>query len=356
MVTEALARVGNRGGGAGSSATGGLSLGTMPDPDRLGPTGAHLVGEDFAWCSGQVIFVGGSEVAVIEEPHLLEVVRTDDVPSLAQVLEAVTAGVLAPAEAHQASNGGSNPRFGPIFDEPGAGDLPPSAVGTCAVVTDRPEVATAVTTALDGRGVTWATVPVGDLARGFGGAADALAAAAEVAGPLDAVVVALAGPPPATTSPTDWERVLAEHADLVDGIHADAGWARAAADHCAGAGRPLRLVTLTDAGTAGGRSRAQAAAQHARSAHRATDDRVAAFAVSVEAPPGDASPIGELVAHLLCSPEAVALAGAELVAGSGWFGLRSHPRPTGSITFGGPGVPSWLDATLRRAVGRGTSR
>jgi hypothetical protein len=196
--------------------------------------------------------------------------------------------------------------------------------------------------------VTCTTVAAGDVAPGFAGAADALAATAERAGPLDAVVVALAGPAPAAGSASEWEGILAEHAGIVEHIHADAGWARAVADHAAAAGRPVRLVTLTDAVTAGGRSRAQASAQHARAARRATDDRVAAFAVAVEGPQaGGAQPVGELVAHLVCSAEAAVLAGAELVAGPGWIGLRSHPRPSGSVTFGGPAIPDWLDATLR---------
>ncbi|MGH9086001.1 MAG: hypothetical protein ACRDYW_11145, partial [Acidimicrobiales bacterium] len=90
-------------------------------------------------------------------------------------------------------------------------------------------------------------------------------------------------------------------------------------------------------------------AQHARAARGATKDRVAAFAVSLEG--GTGRPVGELAAHLACSPEATALSGAELVAGEGWIGLRSHPRPGGSITFGGPDVPGWFDATLRRILG-----
>lgn len=358
MVTAALSGAGagtGTGGtrGSGSSTTGGLSLGSMPTPEQLGPVGAHLVGEDFSWCSGEVIFVGGSEVAVIDRPRLLEVVRADDVVSLAHVLDATTPGGLAVAEAHQVSNGGRNPRFGSIFDEP-AGDLPPAVASTCAMVTDRPEVAAAVTAALATRAVTCTSIPVGDLAAGFRGAAAALVSTAERVGPLDAVVVALAGRPPATGatgSTSEWERVLSEHAGIVDHLHADAGWARAAADYAVLADRPVRLVTLTDAVTAGGRSRAQASAQLARSARRATGDRVSAFAVSVEGPESrGGQPIGELVAHLLCSPEASALSGAELVAGPGWFGLRSHPRPSASITFGGPGVPDWLDGTLRSIV------
>ena len=45
------------------------------------------------------------------------------------------------------------------------------------------------------------------------------------------------------------------------------------------------------------------------------------------------------------------MAGAELVVGDCWLGLRSHPRPTGSITYGGPDLPDWLDGTLREVVG-----
>ncbi len=146
--------------------------------------------------------------------------------------------------------------------------------------------------------------------------------------------------------------MLAEHGGIVEHIHADAAWARAAADYAARAARPVQLVTLTDAATAGGRSRAQASAQLARAAAGSTQGRITAFAVSIEASETAAGqPAGELVAHLLGHAEATALAGAELVVGAGWLGLRSHPRPIGSITYGGPAVPDWLDATLRDVVG-----
>jgi hypothetical protein len=39
-----------------------------------------------------------------------------------------------------------------------------------------------------------------------------------------------------------------------------------------------------------------------------------------------------------------------LVLQSGWFGLRSHPRPMGSITFGGPGLPEWFDEAVREIL------
>jgi hypothetical protein len=166
------------------------------------------------------------------------------------------------------------------------------------------------------------------------------------------VVVAFAGHPSTTATAGDWEQVLAEHAGIVADIHTDAGWARAAADYAADRGRPVRLVTLTDATTTGGRSRAQASAQHARVAGSATEGRVTAFAVSIEAPVGVAAPAaGALAAHLIGHPEATALAGAELVVDDGWLGLRSHPRPTGSVAYGGPALPEWLDRTLRQIVG-----
>jgi hypothetical protein len=139
---------------------------------------------------------------------------------------------------------------------------------------------------------------------------------------------------------------------IVDQIHLDAGWGRAAADHAQRTEQPVRLVTLTDARTSGGRSRAQASAQLARIAASATHGRVAAFGAGVEAPPEvAATPAAELAAHLVQDPDAAALAGAELVIGPGWIGLRSHPRPVGSVVYGGPAVPDWLDATLREILG-----
>ena len=353
MVAAALRRAApSGGGGPRSPATGGLSLRALPEPHELGPLGAHLVAEELTWCRGQVIYGGGSEVAVIEAPRLLEVVRTDGTTALQHVLEAVTADVLAPAEAAQESTGGSNPRFGRIFEAPGGAALPPADVRTCAVVSDRPDVAGALTAALEARAVTCTPIPVGGVTPGFTGAADALSSADDRAGPLDAVVVALAGPSPAPGAGGGWERTLAEHGGVADGIRADAGWAQAAAGLAARTGRPLRLVTLTDATTAGGRSRAQASAQLARAARSGTDDRVTALPVGLEAPGASGpQPIGDIVAHLVCSPESRALSGAELAVGPGWLGLRSHPRPSGSITFGGPELPDWLDGTLRSMVG-----
>jgi NAD(P)-dependent dehydrogenase (short-subunit alcohol dehydrogenase family) len=347
MVAAAVERArqaGITGGG------GGLSLfKSMPGPEDLGPFGAHLVSDEFGWCTGRVFFAGGSEVSVVGEPTLLEVVRTDDVASLAPVLEAVIPRAFARAEASQASDGGGNPRFGPIFDEPAPAQLASAPVQSCAVVTDRRLLGASLAAALEARSVVCHRI---EIAHGFPDASHALRSLVEAAGPIDAIVVASEGRQPTADSTTGWERVLAEHHGIVEDIHTDAGWARATADYAATAARPVRLVTLTDATTAGGRSRAQASAQLARAAVGSTDGRVTAFAASIEAPEETVTgPVGELVAHLVGNPDAAALAGAELVVAAGWLGLRSHPRPLGSITFGGPGVPGWLDATLREIAG-----
>jgi NAD(P)-dependent dehydrogenase (short-subunit alcohol dehydrogenase family) len=347
MVAAALERARQ----AGRTGGGGISFLTMAGPEDLGPLGAYLVGDEFGWCSGRVLYVGGSEVAIIDEPHLLEVVRTDEAASLDRVLEAVVPRALATAEAAQVSDGGANPRFGPIFDEPAPLEPASAPVRSCVVVSDRPRLAAWVMAALEARSVTCHHVPV---TNGFANAADILRAVVEAEGPVDAVVVAPDSAAPTSSSAHAWERVLAEHGGLVEAIYADAAWARAAADYAADADRPVHLVTLTDAVTSGGRSRAQASAQLARAADGATKGRVNALAASIETSEEAAGPsVGALVAHLLGHEEAAALAGAELAVGAGWLGVRSHPRPRASVTYGGPAVPDWLDGTLREIAGVG---
>ncbi len=344
MVTEALARAGAAPTSKAGAATGGLSLTGMPAPEDLGPLGAHLVGPDAPALRGRILFAGGSEVATVDPPRLLEVIRTSGAVSVGHVLDCAFGALLA-AEATQATSGGSNARFGAIFDEPAAEPASGIDTPTVAVVTDRPDVGASVAAALETLGATATVLAAGDVHAGFAGARGALEHVAATAGPIDAVVVALATSGPASSPTGGWEAVLAEHAGLADLLLVDAAWARAAADHAASADRPLRLVTLVDAATAGGRSRAQAAAQLARASRRATGDRVAAFAVGVEDRAEVAVPAA-LAAHLVTRPDAVGLAGAELVVGRGWLGLRSHPRPSTSIVFGGPELPPWFDAVL----------
>ena len=347
MVAAALerARAAGRAGGGG-----GLSLDSIPGPENLGPLGAHLVSDDFGWCSGQVLFAGGSEIGVVDRPRLLEVVRTDGVVSLDGVLQAVIPRAFVRAEAAQASDGGSNPRFGPIFDEPAPAETGPAQVpiSRCAVVSDRPTIAAAITAALEAHSIACSRVEV---APDFDGAATALQSVADQTAPIDAIVVALAGHAPTASPGAGWEHLLADHKGIVQRLYTDAAWTRAAADYSASTDRPIRLVTLTDATTPSGRSRAQASVQLARAAAGGTKGRVTAFGVSIEAPEEIAgTAAGELVFQLLCNPEAAALAGAELALSGGWIGLRSHPRLIGAVTYGGPAVPSWLDVALRDIV------
>jgi NAD(P)-dependent dehydrogenase (short-subunit alcohol dehydrogenase family) len=352
MVAAALERARQEGRAGGG---GGLSLDSMPGPDHLGPLGAHLVGDSFGWCTGQVVFASGPEAAIVDQPRLMEVVRTTGAASLRALLSAFVPRALVKAEADQKSTGGGNPRFGRIFDEPAPDPTPAAEVKTCAVVADgRPELAGSIIAALEARSVTCHRVgAAGD----FEGAAATLRATVDRDGPVDAIVLALDAHPPAASTPQSWTSILADHRGIVAHLHADAAWSRAAADYAALADRPVRLVTLTAATTSAGRSRAQAAAQLARVASGATEGRVTAFAVGIEASDADAAPVsGELVGHLLAEPEAAPLAGAELVVGPGWLGLRSHPRPIGTVTYGGPEVPDWIDAAFREMVGAAAPR
>ena len=194
MVAAAIERARREGKASGG---GGLSLESVPRPEDLGPFGAYLVDDRFRWCSGRVLFAGGSEVAVVEEPRLLEVVRSDDVVSLARVLGAVVPRAFAAAEASQVSGGGGNPRFGPIFEEPGPAEAPSAHVRTCVVVTDRPRLAASLTAALESRSIACHRAEV---AHGFGDAANALSSVVDAVGPIDAIVVAPEGRQPTATS------------------------------------------------------------------------------------------------------------------------------------------------------------
>lgn len=341
MALEAIARA-----GAGrSGASGGLALTTgMPEPEAIGPFGAHLAGPGLEWCTGQVFFGGGRELAVVEPPRLLEVVQADEATARTVVAEALST-VLGPAEAAQRSAGGGNPRLSLASDgAPDTGDL------ACGVIVPDPAVATAVEDALRARGARVLPLDPATVTPGFAGAAAALRSLTEQAGRLDALVVA--SPRAVEARPaTDaaWDRVLSAHEGLVAGLVDDAAWARAAADLAAEAERPLRLVMLSDASTPGEVSRAQALTQLTRAARGATEDRVGAYAVTLN--PG-ATPVvaGELVTQLVADPDAAGLSGAELAVGPGWFGLSAHPRPGTSVALAGTAVPDWLDDVLRSAV------
>ena len=225
---------------------------------------------------------------------------------------------------------------------------PPAAVRKCAVVCDRPDLSPTLRAALERRSI--ATVPV-DVAHAFEGSAKSLHAAVNTAGPVDAVIVALEGHPRTSTALEGWEHVLADHRGIIQPLHDDASWLRAAADSTAETDQPLRLVILVEATTPAGQSRAQAASQIARVAAAGTKGRLTVFTVGLESDaPAATDAAGELAAHLLSHPDVTPLAGAGLVVREGWIGLRRHPQPIGTVTYGGPAVPAWLDNALREIV------
>ena len=204
--------------------------------------------------------------------------------------------------------------------------------------------------ALASRGVKVVGIGSDPPATDFVGASEQLTQVADEAGGVDAVVVARTGSGSASTG-TGWEAVLDEHAGIVDAIRSDVAWVRAVSDHARASSRPMRIVTVTDASTAGGRSRAQASAQLSRAAHLVTDVESDAFAIGVEADAESCAPaVGELAAYLVGADDAGAISGAELVVTAEWIALRSHPHPEASVSFGGPELPSWVDETLRGIV------
>ena len=282
MVLGAVSRQAGAGNQTGrDSATGGvsLSLDDVPPPEHLGPIGAYLASDDFAAGSrGQIMFSNGAEVAWVVPPQLLEMARTTDIGSLPRPAGAARPTVLAPAEAAQASNGGGNPRLRSVFDESAPSATAAANAQRAVIVTDIPASGAAITKALTSRGVECVTIvePKTDFT-----AAEQLAAVASESGPVDAVVVVLGGDDVlgagASSDAPAWQRVLDEHTGITDRIATDAAWVRAVADLAAASDRPVRIVTVVDATTAGGRSRAQAAAQLSRAAHPATADRVDAF-------------------------------------------------------------------------------
>ncbi len=114
---------------------------------------------------------------------------------------------------------------------------------------------------------------------------------------------------------------------------------------------PCASCSLTEATTPAGQSRAQAASQIARVAAAGTKGRLTVFTAGLESAAPDATDAAaELAAHLLSHPDVTPLAGAGLVVREGWIGLRRHPQPVGSVTYGGPAIPTWLDNALREIV------
>ena len=109
--------------------------------------------------------------------------------------------------------------------------------------------------ALSARGVE--CVDPGTLANGFEVVAGRLEGILQESGPIDAVVIAFAGTGTgASSGADDWQQILDQHAGITDDILRDSTWIRVLADHANDAGQSLRVVTITDATSAGVRGRA----------------------------------------------------------------------------------------------------
>ena len=230
---------------------------------------------------------------------------------------------------------------------------PPVAVQSCAIVSDRPELAGA----LQHRPATTRAIAChqADVAHGFDGTAKSCSRPSK-------------GPDRSTPSwsrsratrvprarSTGWEHVLADHRGLLNALHDDASWSRAVADYTAAADRPVRLHDPDRRHHTGrpqpgpGRRRSWPA-----SPPRGTKGRVTAFTAGLEADRrgrhrGRGRAGGPAARPI---PTAPPWPGPSWWCSDHWIGLRSHPRPIGTVTYGGPAIPDWLDDSLREIVGR----
>jgi NAD(P)-dependent dehydrogenase (short-subunit alcohol dehydrogenase family) len=336
----------------------GLDLSAMPQPDAMAPAAAYLAGDRVEWCRGRVIFSAGSELSAISPPRLLEAVRTEGVEDMDPVLATVMPVVLAPAESQQRTGGGSNPRFGDVFSGPTSSAPGPDGNRNCLVVADDPAFGAAVARALP----AWGMKPVGPggsdpttgsrrhLQLTFDAVAAALRVATAAAGPLDALIVVSSIP--GLDQPgggTRWLHLLEAQASTCSDVIVQGAWLRAAARYAREAHQPLRVVHVALAASDEGRPAAQAVAQLARSANEVRmPESIEAFSITVESMRDtDVSAAGHLAARLAGADDAAVLAGAELVVGTGWIGVRSHPEPAATLSFGGPDIPPFVDEALR---------
>ena len=340
MVARALARLETqRKAGESRDASGGVSLGAAPPPEHLGPIGAYLASEDLAWCSGRVFFANGSEISVVEPPRRIESVPTATAPSLAELLDAATPAVLVPAESTQTAGGGGVPR---LPQRPGAQPSSAAENSLCMVVTDNDAWRSSLDRALRARGFA--------VLEGNPRLHDFAAVSRQVSGPERmpaAIIVALRDTRPHNPG-RRWQEILGSHEGIESELLRDAMWFRAMADRSAREGSATRAIHLVPAHWGAGRTRAMSVAQLTRAAHGATGGRIDAFAVALStAQPDSFSAAATLAAHLACSPDAPQLSGAELFVDREHIGLQSHPGLAGTISYGGPDLPAWLDPALR---------
>ncbi|HLK75530.1 MAG TPA: SDR family NAD(P)-dependent oxidoreductase [Streptosporangiaceae bacterium] len=367
MTTRAVTR------GDTARAAGGLDLSGLPPARDMAPLAAFLASQEVGSCRGRVIFSAGPELSVVSPPRILEAVRTQHTADFAASLDTLVPVVLGPAEAGQRSTGGANARFGPVFDQPGTpGPVPGPNPANCLVITGSAPLAASATAALVRCGLTAIdlsgrplTTPSGQASQsgpspsrqpvplpvGFSAAEAAVERAAQAAGGIDAVIIApgpFAASGPAVPS---WQEMMTGYAATAGHVLSHAGWLQAVARHAVRTSRPVRVMHLADATSPPLRATAQAVAQLARCATLLRPGLVDVFSIALEtAEPADHEPVAHLTARLLWAGDAAALRGAELVARPGWIGLRSHPAPAATASYGTSALPSWIPDWLRESV------
>ena len=332
----------------------------MPQPDDMAKAVAYLVGDEADWSTGRVIFSTGSEITTIEPPRLMEVVRSERVSNYSAVLSTLIPEVFVPAEAAQRTGGGSNSRFGPIFS--GAAGAPPTAStrANCLIVSEDPAIATSLGDAVRAWGMT--PVKIGGAGRlmvdstspdGFETVSRMFSDAVEANGAVDAiVVVGEVANSQSTTERDSWPQLIESHSNVVNDIMFHGAWLRAAGRYSNESSRSIRIVHLTAASTPAGRTTSQAISQMVRNANDIPfPTSFDAYSISLETSGADdVDPMCALTARLVCAEDTRTLRGSEFVAHRGWIGLRSHPAPGATISFGGPDIPSWVSSAFRLAL------
>jgi NAD(P)-dependent dehydrogenase (short-subunit alcohol dehydrogenase family) len=355
-ATRMVTGAGQTGGGGGT-----IDLSAMPAPQDMAPLAAYLASEQAGSCRGQVIFSAGPELSVISPPRLTEAVRTAHTVDFAASLDTLVPVILGPAQAQQRSTGGSNARLGDVFDRPGTSG-PATSLGSpprnCLVISDNAAIAGAIAPALARCGLAavdiaarpTASGPYAGMLADFAAAEEAVGRAADAVAGVDAIVIApglFAG----DTAPESWQEMLAGYTAMADCVMSHAGWLSAAARLAVRTSRPLRVVHLADATSPPLRAAGQVVAHLARCAGLARPGLIDVFSIALEtAEPADHQPVAQLIARMLWSDDAAALRGAEVVARPGWIGLRSHPGPVATASFGRPALPPWIGDWLRESV------
>ncbi len=331
----------------------GLDLSAMPPAEAMAPAVDWLTSERSSWLNGQVVFSAGSEISLIEPARLIEAVRSEDVADFQSTLDAVVPVVLGPAQESQRTTGGSNPRLHDVFSST-ARPAPPAGrtAARYVVAADDERVTEALAAALRAWGARAERLPAtGD---GWPATEAALRSAASV-GPIDGIIVVAGEPIPAgRAGPDAWQEILRSHEEVPGVVLAHAAWLRAAARTARDGQRTLRVIHVVPAPTDGGATAAQAVHQMSRSANDGANQWIRAFGVAWEAPEHSGlGALSQLVARLACSSDTLPLAGAEMVAADGWVGLRSHPAPAVTVTFGGPEIPPGVEGAIGRARSAG---